>query len=50
MSSTSGTSGSGRRRMCETGVSSDGSWTRNFSVMRRWFALQIEDERRFFDD
>ena len=72
MSSTSGTSESGRRRRrtptprpsptpkpsessvtsewSETSVSSVGSWTRSFSAMRRWFALQTEDERRFFDD
>ena len=34
----------------ETSVSSVGSWTRNLSAVRRWFALQTEDERRFFDD
>ena len=34
----------------ETSVSSVGSWTRSFSAMRWWFALQTEDEMRFFDD
>ena len=28
----------------ETSVSSDGSWTKNFCEMERWFALQTEDE------
>ena len=34
----------------ETSVSSVGSWTRSFSAMKRWFALQTEDEMRFRDD
>ena len=33
----------------EMSVSSVGSWTRNFCAMKRWFALQIEEEM-FFND
>ena len=38
------------KKKTKSSVSSVGSWTRSFSAMRRWFALQTEDERRFFDD
>ena len=34
----------------ETGVSSVGRWTKSFSAMKRWFALQSEDEMKFFND
>ena len=34
----------------EMSVSSVGSWTKSFCAMVRWFALQKEDEMRFFDD
>ena len=42
--------GSGPSEWSETSVNSVGSWTMSFSAMKRWFALQTEDEMRFFHE
>ena len=45
-SGTSESSASATSEWSEKSVSSVGSWTRSFSTMKRWFALQTENEIR----